>query len=745
MSDSARLRKEIRKALSNPNLAGALERFADTYLVSRRKTYEGVDFEKLRGEIARLKARAAQDLDALADRFEREARRRGAVVYRAATADDACRYIADLAGERGVRTVVKSKSMASEEIGLNTHLEGAGVRVVETDLGEWIIQQAGQRPSHMVMPAIHLTREEVSRIFSENLGEEVPPDIERLVKVARRELRKAFFEAGMGFSGANIAVAETGSIFIVTNEGNARLVTTLPPVHVALVGYEKLVSSLADAATILRALPRSATGQQAATYLSVITGSTPTYRDGGIGPKELHIVLLDNGRLEMARDPVFKEALQCIRCASCLNVCPVYQLVGGHVYGRVYTGGIGAILTAFLDGMEHGDAPQSLCIGCRRCVEFCPADIDIPGLILELRKRLVEGRGLPLPERAVLRGVLRKRPLFHALLRLASKAQKPLSRGGPFITRLPLSLSPLSQARSLPAIADVPLRDRVRQRPEAGGATCGPLALYAGCLIDFVYPSVGEAVLSVLEAHGYRVLFPDEQTCCGAPAAYLGDVETARELAMQNIRALEASEARYVITACPTCAVALIEDFPRLFADDPHWSARARRLAGKVRDFSAFVHGLRMASAPGASAGTGPQPAEDGSGPGQSGPRLRVTYHDACHLKRRLGVSQEPRELISSLAGVEPVEMAEADRCCGFGGSYSLRLPELSAAILERKLRSIEATGADLVAVDCPGCLLQIAGGLDKRGSAVKVKHTAEILAGFPLRSHRPPRRELPQ
>ncbi|HCJ11016.1 MAG TPA: (Fe-S)-binding protein [Clostridiales bacterium] len=739
MSGPARLRKDIEKALSNPNLAGALERFAEAYLVARRKTYEGVDFERLRAEVSRLKARAAQDIGALADRFEEEARRRGAVVYRAATADDACRYIADLAGERGVRTVVKAKSMASEEIGLNTHLEGAGVRVVETDLGEWIIQQAGQRPSHMVMPAIHLTREEVSRIFSENLGEEVPPDIERLVKVARRELRKAFFEAGMGLSGANIAVAETGSIFIVTNEGNARLATTLPPVHVALVGYEKLVSSLADAATILKALPRSATGQQAATYVSVITGSTPTYREGGTGPKELHIVLLDNGRLEMARDPVFKEALQCIRCASCLNVCPVYQLVGGHVYGHIYTGGIGAILTAFLEGMEQGYGPQSLCIGCRRCVEFCPAEVDIPGLILELRKRLVEGRGLPFPQRAVLRGVLRKRRLFHALLRVASKAQKPLSKGGPFITRLPLSLSPLSQTRSLPALAEVPLRDRVRRRPAAEAATRGPLALYAGCLVDFVYPSVGEAVLSVLEAHGYRGLFPDEQTCCGAPAIYLGDVETARELAMQNIEALEASEARYVITACPTCAVTLIEDFPRLFGDDPHWSARARRLAEKVRDFSAFVHGLRTASTSGARAGPGPKAAEDGNGPGRSGPRLRVTYHDACHLKRRLGISREPRELISSLTGVELVEMAEPDRCCGFGGSYSLRFPELSAAMLERKLRSIEVTGADLVAVDCPGCLLQIAGGLDKKGSAVKVEHTAQILAGFLSRSDGPP------
>src|SRR5512139_1812249 len=251
----------------------------------------------------------------------------------------------------------------------------------------------------MVLPAIHMTKEEVADLFSKEVHERLSTDIPRLVKVARNELRGKFLEADMGISGANIAVAETGSIVLVTNEGNARLVTTLPKIHVAIIGLEKLVASFADIAPILTALPKSATAQLMTSYVSIITGPTPT-TDGTM--KELHIILMDNRRTEMSQDPKFKQALQCIRCGSCLNVCPVFRLVGGHVFGHIYTGGIGTILTAWFNELKTTEDIQGLCIGCGKCREICPGKIDIPGLILEIRRRMASKEGLPFIYRSAL-------------------------------------------------------------------------------------------------------------------------------------------------------------------------------------------------------------------------------------------------------------------------------------------------------------------------------------------------------
>src|SRR5512139_49536 len=415
---------DINKALKNANLTGALGKFSEAYRVSRAKAYEGIDFEELRSRIADLKSYAAAHFDLLADRFTKEAEAKGVKVFRANSPEKVKEYILTVARERSVKSIVKSKSMASEEIHLNPYLEKAGISVKETDLGEWIIQLAGQRPSHMVLPAIHMTKEEVADLFSKEVHERLSTDIPRLVKVARNELRGKFLNADMGISGANIAVAETGSIVLVTNEGNARLVTTLPKIHVAIIGLEKLVASFNDIAPILTALPKSATAQLLTSYVSIITGPTPaTYGT----KKELHIILMDNRRTEMSQDPKFKQALQCIRCASCLNVCPVFRLVGGHVFGQVYTGGIGTILTAWFDELKKSEEIQGLCIQCGNCKEICPGKIDIPELILEIRRRLAKEKGQPLIEKAIF-SVVNNRRMFHAMLRTASLTQKPFAK-----------------------------------------------------------------------------------------------------------------------------------------------------------------------------------------------------------------------------------------------------------------------------------------------------------------------------
>lgn len=701
-------RDSINTALHNPNLTGALGRFSEAYRISREKAYEGIDFEAVRTQIAERKGFAASHLDELAERFTQQAEARGAKVFRTDDPAKVREYILAVAQQNGVKSVVKSKSMASEEIHLNPYLEKAGIEVRETDLGEWIVQLAKQTPSHMVMPAIHMTKEEVADVFSQEVEEGQMPDIPKLVKFARGKLRTRFLSAGMGITGANIAVAETGSLVIITNEGNARLVTTLPKIHVAIVGIEKLMSDFADVVPALTALPRSATAQLLTSYVSIISGPVPN-TDGT--PKQLHIILMDNRRTEMSLDQKFKQALQCIRCASCLNVCPVFRLVGGHVFGKIYTGGIGTILTAWFDALKSSDEIQSLCIQCGNCTQFCPGKIDIPGLILELRRRLAVEKGQTVAQKAIF-SVVNNRKLFHSILRTASLAQKPLAKDG-FIRHLPFFLSEMTEFRSLPAIADVPLRDKFKQIEQPKQKE--KAAFYSGCLIDFAYPEMGEAVVKILNKAGIEVVFPEGQTCCGAPARFSGAYEVAAQNASDNINALLEQEVKYVISACPTCTVALKHDFISTFESLGQTDSLpgARALAAKVVDFSTLVKKL----------------VDEGRLTFKEGQQLgKVTYHDSCHLKRTLNVSQQPRELLTK-AGFEISEMYEADMCCGMGGSYSLKLPEISAPILERKLKNIKETGAPLVVMDCPGCVMQIRGGMDKDGAEIKVEHTAQRLA----------------
>ncbi len=705
---TTQFKESIETALHNPNLTGALGRFSEAYRISRAKAYEGIDFEAVRDQIVEIKASASSNFEVLASEFKASAEARGARVFRTSDPAEVKQYILALAKEKGVQRVVKSKSMASEEIHLNAAFEKAGIEVDETDLGEWIVQLAHQTPSHMVMPAIHMTKEEVAEVFSQEVEEGQAPDIPKLVKFARAKLRPKFLQADMGITGANIAVAETGSLVIVTNEGNARLVTTLPRIHVAIVGIEKLVAQVKDILPILTALPRSATGQLLTSYVSIISGQVPN-TDGS--PKELHIILMDNHRSDMVKDPMFKEALQCIRCATCLNVCPVFRLVGGHVFGKTYTGGIGTILTAWFDELKKSEDIQGLCIQCGSCVPLCPGKIDIPRLILELRRRLVVENGQSLAMKAIF-GVVNNRRLFHSMLRMASVTQKPFKQGR-FIRHLPLFLSDMTDFRSLPAVAAVPLRDAIQKISQPKGGE--KIAFYSGCLIDFCYPEMGESLVKILNKAGIEVIFPDEQTCCGAPARYSGAYEVAAQNARDNIKALLATEVTHVVSACPTCTVALKHDFLDTFkslgATDA--MAEAERLSAKTIDFSTLVKQLVDA---------GRLTFKEGEDLG------KVTYHDSCHLKRTQHASDEPRELLKQ-AGHELTEMYECDTCCGMAGSYSLKLPQLSAPILERKLKHIKDTGASKVIMDCPGCVMQIRGGLDKDGSPIQAEHTAERLA----------------
>lgn len=701
------IREEIKKALQNANLSGALTRFSEAYAVSRQKAYEGLNFEELREKIASIKSYVAEHLDELIQTFIKSATENGAKVFYTKSPDEVRNYIIELAKKNNVKSIVKSKSMATEEIHLNKYLKEHGMEVNETDLGEWIIQLAGQRPSHMVLPAIHLTRYDVSDVFTKKV-EPVEPDIARMVKFARKHLRRKFLAADMGITGANIAIAETGTLVIFTNEGNARLTMALPKIHIAVVGVEKLVAKMEDIFPIVKALPRSATAQLITSYISFVN---KPYRHIDGSQKEFHIILFDNNRSVIAKDPIFKQSLQCIRCASCLNVCPVFRLIGGHVFGKVYTGGIGTILTAWTEGLKASKDIQGLCIQCGNCVRVCPGKIDIPELILEIRKRLAKEEGLNFKTKAIY-SIVNNRKLFHSILRAASKLQKPFEKQG-FIRHLPFFLSELTTERSLPAIADVPFRDRFKKikQPESDKKAI----FFAGCLIDFAYPEIGEALVKLLNAADMEVLFPEEQTCCGAPARYSGVMDVAANNSKQNIEALLSVDAEYIVSACPTCTVALKKQFVKDLKEQNYGQdliKSAQRLAEKVLDASELINKL----------------IKEDKIKFDKLPETAFTYHDPCHLIRSLGIYKEPRESLES-SGMKLIEMFESDTCCGMGGSYSLKFPEISGNILRRKLDNIIKTETKLVCTDCPGCVMQIRGGVDKEGLPIEVKHSLQVLA----------------
>ena len=717
-ANNRNIREEINQKLDDDILRGALGRFAEAYPVSRAKAYENVDnIEELRDWVQQMKSAAVEQIEEIADQFVTEATRRGANVFRAGNGKDVKEYLLRLCQEKGVKRIVKSKSMASEEIHLNAALEAAGLHVKETDLGEWIISLAGQKPSHMVMPAIHLNRDQVAHYFSKELGQTIEPDIPFMVQVARQNLRQEFLQADMGISGANFGIAENGAIGLVTNEGNARLATTLPPIHVAIIGYEKLIPTIKDAVPILRSLPRSATAQLMTSYMTMICGPTPAMvkKDGKWveEQKELHIILLDNGRLKAAKDEKFKQIYQCVRCASCLNVCPVYTLVGGHVYGHIYAGGIGAILTAFLHSMGDFEKINELCIGCRKCTTVCPGRIDIPGLIEELRAQSVKEKGLPFAVQAMFDHVIANRKVFHTLLRLASIGQKPF-QSGHFIRHLPLFFAGLTKDRSLPAVAATPLRDQIKRITKTNSRPVKRIAFFSGCSTDFVFPETGEAVYKVLQDMNMEVIFPEDQSCCGKPMLGIGEREASKKVAKQNIKAFEAANADVILSACPTCAETWQSTFVEILCDEPEWKQRAENLAHKVREFTSFVaEEYEKAGRLTSTANSG----------------ITVTYHDSCHMRRSLNIFEEPRQLLKAMPGYNFVEMKDCDKCCGMAGAFGVKYATLSRPILKQKITNISHTGAEVVAVACPACMMQLRGGLDQQLPQVKVKHVAELLA----------------
>ncbi len=677
--------RRVNRALDDPNLQKALIGAMTGLRGRRNAAFESFDFAEGRAE---LKRRRQANLDRIPELLEQFAQRLaavGGVVHIARDAAEARDIIGQICAGAGSglppdkrMVVTKSKSMASEEIGLNAYLEGMNMEVVETDLGERMVQLTHTHPSHLIAPAIHLTKEDAARVFG------TEPTVHAIQQHARESLRQKFIEATVGISGANMAIAETGTIVLVTNEGNADLTTTLPPVHIALFGIDKLVASLDDAVAVLRMLPRSGTGQIMSSYVNWITGPSrsadieQSLTIGVHGPREMHCVILDNGREEMLEDAMFRDTLTCIRCGACSNACPPFMAVGGHQFGgHIYNGPIGLVLTPFHHGLEDADLANTLCAQCNACQEICPVDIPLPRLILEHRRK---GRK-SLRKRAVL-GMWKRPKLADALMRAAA----------PFSGFVP----------GAPRLARTPYRDRVEPHHVEGE----PLTIFASCLGDRAWPGAAVALERIASAAGFNVGFPKDQWCCGLMAANAGDFKTAYKLTTSLAESLRNSKG-VIVTPSASCFGAFTMDALE-WGDPPLQEVRDR-----MRDSTRFVLELLEADA---------RLVDD------ERMSLKIAYHDSCQTLRQLGLKSEPRRVLE-LAGYEVVDLPDIANCCGFGGSFSLEWPRVADRLAEWKLDAIAKTGCAVVASDNPGCLMHIAAAARKRGVQLRVAHVLELVA----------------
>jgi L-lactate dehydrogenase complex protein LldF len=471
MDASATFSARVAGALADGHLRSAVER-ATSQLGSRRMlalaTLEGADAWRDAARAAKLDA--IQHLAANLEAFEARLIANGAQVHWAETPEAANAIIAGIAERTATRRAVKSKSMVSEETHLNAALEANGIEVVETDLGEYIVQLRRDTPSHIIAPIVHLTRQDVGKVMQDRLGVPYTDDPQELAAIARRKLREEFLRADMGISGANFGVVETGTICLVTNEGNGRMVTSMPRVHVALMGIEKLVPTMADLEKCLKVLARSATGQKITVYTTLVRG--PRAAGDADGPEELHVVLLDNGRSRI-RAGETAEILACIRCGACLNACPVYRTIGGHAYGDIYPGPVGAIVTPGLRGMEtFGELPHasSLCGACR---DVCPVRLDIPKMLLAMRgigvtTGTVHAPPMLAPSLKAFAWAAARPRAYRLFAGAARWTLARLSSSG-WITRLPGLAAGWTRSRDLKAPAGKTFQDRFLDHQRAKG------------------------------------------------------------------------------------------------------------------------------------------------------------------------------------------------------------------------------------------------------------------------------------
>lgn len=697
-----RLEQKIERALQEKSKQKALYRAMERGRNSRQQRIASLPGQDAFRQVVReIKQRCQSCRQELLETFVKNAKKRGTHVFLAQDGQAAIDYILALARRHQAKTIAKSKSLTSEEIEVNAPLEEAGLRVIETDLGELIIQKFGEKPYHLVFPSVHKTAGEVAEVFSQATGKDVPPNPQAIMDVVRAYLRPIFLDADIGMTGANIGIANTGAIVIETNEGNARLVSSVAPVHVCIMGTEKIVETLADALPLMRAHPVSATGQYLTTYVTLMAGRSPLGQ--GAPPRESHLILLDNGRAQVAEDPELSDALNCIRCGACMNICPTYGVVGGHVFGHIYPGPIGIPWTAGVHGLDKAGEFASLCISCGLCQEICPVDIDIPTMIATVKHRDMAQHPQPWVNRAMMQA--------ESLAKVGS-ATAPLSnwllKNRIFRVLLEKTVG-VERKRQLPAFQRQTLKKRFKNRAPSGTPKQHKVAFFADIYAAYNAPELGMAVVDCLEKVGCEVVLP-EQRSSGYPLVGYGDLDRARKVAQFNVKRFAAyAQAGYdIVTTEPTAAYCLRKTYPKLLKH----SQRAQLVAEKTFELFEYLL-VREAEVP--------TPYTLSSALSKK----RFGFHISCH-QRPLNAAKAAMAWLKQ-RGVQ-VQIVETGTCCGMGGTFGLKTGalgyDLAQAVGEPLFEAFERAEVDAILTESSVCRMQL-----QEGTALQVYHPLEVLS----------------
>lgn len=647
-------------------------------------------------EARRVKREAIDHLDENIDVFIKKATSNGVHVHVVSDSTAALRTVDDIVRGTGGKLIVKSKSMTGEEIELRQHLEIQGFEVVETDLGERIIQLAGERPSHIVAPAIHMTVEEITELFSKKMGREIPPDAEKITAIARESLRAYFLQADVGITGGNFAIADEGAVVMVTNEGNGRLVTALPRITIAIIGSEKVIRTVGEAFTLLQALVLSSAGRKLTSYVTITRGGSKLARTGQV--QEQHVILLDNGRSRMRADQNFREALYCLRCGACLDTCPTFRLFGGHVFGHIYTGPIGIPWTRFTASSDAAGEFAPLCISCGLCQRACPEDINIPLLIAKVKESYTEQHGQLSVNRTLCN--------YETFVEFASHTA-PFSnfffQRRVFRRILQLMLG-LDSRRPLPKFTRHTFKKWFHSHKPVGDI---PVAYFVDTYADMCEPEIGEAVVGILEYNGFRVTVP-EQVGSGIPAFLYGDMKRTTRAAEFNVPrlAMAIKSGCEIVSSEPTATYCLKELYPRLLNTD-----EARTVSQHSHDFFEYLlelHSERKLR-PFPDTAANPEP---------------VAYYPPCHTRSVYGKSNALEVL--KLAGID-ARPVRYNTCCGIAGTFGFKEGlegyDVSMAVGETLFERLKAMQLGRALTESSVCKMQIA-----HGTSIPVVHPAIVL-----------------
>jgi len=691
--DYTNLKKKITAALNNPErgktLLVAVKRGRD----ARREQLATLeDPEEFRAGIKEIKTSSIANLDSLLATFMKNCELNGNKVFLGKDGKAVVDYILDLANKNNVTLIEKSKSLTTEEIELNHHLQEGkkDLSVIETDLGERIIQLVDEKPYHLVFPAIHKTQGEVADIFSKTTGTQIPNELPAIMDAVRKHLRPVFLNSQLGITGANIAVAETGSIIVETNEGNARLVSAIPNIHLVVVGMEKIISTWDEALKLVMAHPISATGTRLTNYVSIVTERLPF---GENTSRELHVIILDNGRTKMRADPWMKEALECIRCGACMNACPTYGVVGGHTFGYIYPGPIGIPWTEEVHGLDKAAEFAHLCISCGLCKEICPADIDIPMMIAKVKEEDVEQNGQLTPNK-----ILSQSDDF---ARIAS-ATAPVSNWV-IQSRLTRSFMDrflgIEKKRKLPRFQRRTFEKRFASIERTVPNPKGKIVYFVDLVANYNEPELGIKAVELLQKSGIEVAFVPKLKPSGMPYISYGELKKAKKIAGWNVDLLaDYVEKGYDIVATePTAVYCLKFAYPKLLDN----SKKSVDVASKSFEYFEYLEkNCRQFNLKATR--------------NQEADQAPIGFHIPCHQR----ALSSGKFTISALerAGYR-VKVIETGTCCGMAGTFGLKKGplgyDLSMAVGKPlfDLFNNESPAIKMIATESSVCTIQLEDG----------------------------------